>query len=212
MSDLGPAFLAGVAAGLAVAIPLGPIGILILETGLAHGLPRAVAAALGTATIDLGYALLAISAGSLAGALIAPYATPIRLVSAAILVAIAVRGLTRLRRTDLAPDGGVAPTPVTWGVLPTYLRFLGLTAVNPLTVLYFTALVIGLPAIAGSPGARGAFGLGVGLGSGAWQLALAGVGAVLHHRLPPRARAITGIVGDVIILLLAAGILASTLS
>ena len=59
------AFLLGVAAGYAIAIPIGPIAVLILRTGVMRGFAAAAAAGAGAATADLVYATVAMwAAGS----------------------------------------------------------------------------------------------------------------------------------------------------
>lgn len=85
-----------------------------------------------------------------------------------------------------------------------YARFLGLTAVNPTTVVYFAALIAGLPAVARAPaGAKAVFVAAVGLASLSWQLVLVGSGAALHHRLPERARLWSALAGNALVLALA---------
>jgi arginine exporter protein ArgO len=85
-----------------------------------------------------------------------------------------------------------------------YARFLGLTAVNPTTVVYFAALIAGLPAVASAPaGGKLVFVVAVGLASLSWQLVLAGSGAALHHRLPAGARLWTAVAGNALVLGLA---------
>ena len=76
-----------------------------------------------------------------------------------------------------------------------YLMLLGMTLVNPLTVLYFTALIIGLdPAALGSPAGKIIFVIGAGTASAAWQLLLACGGALVGRLLTgPRGRLITAL-------------------
>jgi len=90
--------------------------------------------------------------------------------------------------------------------LATYARFVGLTIVNPTTVVYFTALVLGLPAVTGGLAERIAFAVGAFLASISWQSLLAVVGALVHRRLPPQARLYTSVAGNLIVLALAANI------
>jgi arginine exporter protein ArgO len=83
---------------------------------------------------------------------------------------------------------------------------LGLTILNPMTVIYFAALVLGLPAIGSGAPDRIVFVVAAFLASLSWQLVIAAFGAVVHHRLPPGAATVTSIVGNLIVLLFAAGI------
>jgi len=53
------AAIAGLLAGYAIAIPVGAIDVLIIHTGLSHGLRTGIAAAAGAASADLLYASIA---------------------------------------------------------------------------------------------------------------------------------------------------------
>lgn len=86
----------------------------------------------------------------------------------------------------------------------TYLLFLGLTLVNPPTVIYFASLAIALPEVSADVASRAAFVVGAFVSSLSWQEFLAVVGAMLHGRLTPRLQRITAVVSSIIILALAA--------
>ena len=83
-----------------------------------------------------------------------------------------------------------------------YLLILGLTAINPMTVTYFVALILGLPALTEDPGSRVVFATSAFVASLAWQSLIAGVGAVVHHTASTRIRTLTSILGSLIILAL----------
>ena len=188
--------VAGLLAGWGVAIPLGAIGVMVVELGMRDGFRPAAAAAAGVATADFLYASVAAAAGAAAAAALAPHEHELRLASAAVLAVVAAYGLRALRRpvtTQTSAPGHRV-----------YVRFVGLTTINPLTVAYFAALIAGLPAIASSSsGAKVAFVAAAGVASLSWQLVLAGAGAALHHRLPPSARLYTALAGNAIVLGLA---------
>src|SRR6476646_6525317 len=101
------ALTAGVAAGLAVAVPLGAVGALVLDTGLRHGTRPALAAGLGVATVDGLYAAAAALAGASAAAALAPAQAALRLVAAGVLALVAVALLRGARHPPVA--GGAAP-------------------------------------------------------------------------------------------------------
>jgi len=187
------AFVSGAVAGIGVALPLGAIGVLIVSEGLRRGWRPAAAAATGVALVDLAYAAVAVAAGTAVTAALDGRTSTVRLVGAAVLVAVALRGLWGLRR-----PAGDAPAEVpSRHVL---LRFVGLTAVNPLTAVYFVVLTAGLgDAVTGwSAGSR--FAGGVFLASWAWQLVLATGGALAGARLPAWARTATGVAGYLVVL------------
>ncbi len=198
------AFLIGVFAGYAIAIPVGPIAVLILRTGMRDGLRAAMAAGAGTATADLVYATIAMAAGPALVALIAPVLLPARLIAAALLLVLATR---QLRGVDFS---GAARAPA--ATARTYATVLALTLLNPATVIYFASLTVGLTTISSDLGARALFVVGAALASLSWQWLLAAAGSALHGRVPARLAPVTGIVSSAIIVVLALKIAIDALS
>ncbi|TMF74438.1 MAG: lysine transporter LysE [Chloroflexi bacterium] len=194
---MAQAFLLGVAAAYAIAIPVGPIAVLILRTGVRRGLRVAAAAGAGAATADLVFATIAMLFGAAASVFIAPILPAARIVAAGALVVIAVRGL-------LAAPQPIERESSETRAGNTYLLFLGLTMLNPPTVIYFASLAIALPEVSADLGSRAAFVIGAFLASLSWQELLAVGGAMLHGRLTPRLQRTTAVVSSVIILALAA--------
>jgi arginine exporter protein ArgO len=92
------------------------------------------------------------------------------------------------------------------GLGRTYATFLGITIINPMTVVYFAALILGLPAVQGGVGDRLVFAIAAFLASASWQLLLAAAGAMLHRHASPRTRRATTVIGDLVILAFAARI------
>ena len=194
------ALVEGILAGYGIAIPVGPITILIFDTALRRGFGAALPAAAGAASADLVYATLAAVAGFTLSSRLAPHAQILRLVGALVLGAIAAYRLWRLLGARTA---AVSPAPVRTPAR-TYAAFLGLTLTNPLTVTYFAALIIGLQGgtLATGP-SKVIFVAAAVAASFSWQVALATAGTLLHHRLPERAALVTGIAGNLVIALLA---------
>lgn len=190
------AFLAGAAAGYAIAIPVGAIAVLILDIGIRRGVRIAGAAATGAASADGIYALVAMLFGTALAGFIGPLSRPLRLVSVVILVAIAIRGLRSVR-----PGGdGSRARQIPPSALRTYLQLLALTLLNPATVIYFAALILGLPDVGAGLPERLAFVAGAFLSSLSWQWLLAIVGSAGHRRLSPRLQAATSVFGNLVIL------------
>lgn len=190
------ALLEGMLAGFGIAIPVGAIAILIVDLGMRRGFTRAVPAALGAASADLTYAAVAAVAGTVVASALEPHERTIELVSAGVLGAIAIYRMVRLfrppesARLDRAPGGSAR----------TYVSVLGLTLVNPMTVAYFAALILGLGHdTLASAWDRVLFVIGAFVASALWQLLLAATGALLHHRLPDRARLATALAGNLLI-------------
>ena len=194
-------FLAGALAGYAIAIPVGAIAILIVDLGLRGGFRRAAAAGAGAATADLAYASLAVLAGTAVAALLAPIAWWLRIAAVVALLAIGIRGMLRSLRPARA--GSRVPAG---SLRATYLRFLGLTILNPATIIYFAALILGLGSLGSGPAERAAFVVGAFLASLSWQTFLAGVGSAGHRRLSARVRGAFSLVGNLTIIAMAIGI------
>lgn len=193
--------LEGVTAGYGIAIPVGAIALLIVGTSMRCGFVCGFSAGAGAATADLGYALVAAVAGAAVASQLAPWAGAIRMASAALLALIAAWGLWGIRRAGrTVAEGGSTDR---FDLIGTYARFLGLTVVNPLTVVYFTALVLGSGVAAGGPGHTVAFAVGAFVASLSWQTLLAAVGAFGRRSLSPRARITALVVGNLVILGLA---------
>ena len=193
---MATSFVAGALAGWAIAIPVGAIAVLIVEIGIRRGFRTAAAAAAGAASADGLYATLAAVGGTALAAFLEPLEGPLRVVAIGALLAIGIRGLLLVTIGPRTVPGS-ATLPIR--VIGTYLRFLGLTLLNPATVIYFAALILALPDLGRGSGERAAFVAGAFLASLSWQLALATVSAFAHHRLPPRFQVAVSVLGNVLI-------------
>ncbi|MFE0736652.1 LysE family transporter [Streptomyces sp. NPDC058855] len=199
------AVVAGLLAGYGIAIPVGAVGAHLVAVAARGPWRTGVGAALGVATADGVYALVAVLGGAALVPVLALVTTPLRWASALVLVVLAALSCRTAVRAHRA--GPAAPAPP--GVPPrrAYLTFLGITILNPMTVLYFTAPVLGGSPVRG-PAAATAFVLAAFAASASWQLLLAATGTLLGHTLSsPRARLVTGLASSALIAALAVGIL-----
>jgi threonine/homoserine/homoserine lactone efflux protein len=201
------AMLAGIVAGYGIAIPVGAIAVLIVDTGMRCGFRCAAFAGAGAATADLLYASVAVLGGAAVASALAGAQTPVRLVSASVLAAMAVAGLRKAGRAgSTVSSEGVVPDRAE--LVRTYGKFVALTIVNPLTVVYFTVLVVGMGLADGLTAGQGVlFAGGAFAASLSWQTLLAGVGASARRRLPGRFRVAASVGGNLIVLGLAVAIL-----
>lgn len=192
------AFVTGVVAGLALVVPLGAIGVLLIFEGAARGMRRGAPAALGVATTDLLYCAAAVTAGAAVRPALDRMGHWPRVVAGAVLVLLALVSLVRGRRakvdavSEAVPDGGSVRR---------YLTFIGLTAVNPATLVYFAAVVSGTTAASGSVATAGVFVVGVAIASVVWQLVLVAAGNVVGRRAG-RHRASVATVGHCLVAVL----------
>jgi threonine/homoserine/homoserine lactone efflux protein len=203
------AFWEGMIAGYGIAIPVGAIAILIVEMALRQGFFSGFMAGAGAATADLVYATIAVLAGVAAATALAPYATALRITSSIVLLVLGGYGLWRA----ISRSKQAGTNPVTIGQKSrrrTYWQFLGLTLLNPLTIVYFGALILSHDATTSATTADGlAFILGAGLASLSWQSLLAGSGALAKRLLSPRFQLFASLFGNLVIMALGLRILVS---
>jgi threonine/homoserine/homoserine lactone efflux protein len=197
--DPTAALIAGLAAGLAIAMQVGAVSLLLVETAVVRGPRIGVAAGLGVATVDLLFAAAAVAVGATAGAMLAEHELEVRLVAAATLAVIAVHGLVALRRERSGPAEDPATTG---GPRAHYVRFFAITLVNPLTIASFAAVATSLPL--GAPAAAAAFAAGVGVASAGWHLVLTVAAGHAGRWITPRIEKGLGVGGRIAVLLLAA--------
>jgi threonine/homoserine/homoserine lactone efflux protein len=190
--DATAALIAGLGAGLAIAMQVGAVSLLVVETTVVAGSRVGVAAGMGVATVDVVFAGVAAGGGGAASAVLAAHEPEIRVAAAACLIAIAVHGLVTLREPGRMWVGSARAA---------YTRFLAITAANPLTIASFAAIAASL-SLAG-PAAAVAFAVGAGTASAAWHLALPlAAGRATRWVTPARRRALA-VVGRVAVLAIA---------
>jgi arginine exporter protein ArgO len=199
------ALVAGLIAGYGIAMPVGAVATYLVATTARTTLRIGAFAALGVATADGLYALVAALAGSALIPVIQPIMPPLRWGSALVLIALAVRAAARAirqyRKTQTTTRASETPiSPVR-----AYMTLLGLTMMNPITVIYFAALVLGTQTTAAPDHLEQAvFVLAAFAASASWQLLLAGGGALLGRALTGRGgRLVTAVTSSTVICALA---------
>jgi arginine exporter protein ArgO len=199
------ALVAGLLAGLGIALPVGAVGTYLVALTARTSLKVGACAALGVATADGLYALVAAVGGSALSPVLKPLMGPLKWASVLVLLGLAVRGAVKAisqycARRLAGANAEPPPSPSR-----AYLGLLGMTLLNPLTVVYFAALVLGGQGAA-DPGylERAVFVLAAFAASGGWQLALVGGGALLGRAFTgPLGRLFTALVSSVVIAILA---------
>lgn len=191
------AILAGLVTGYAIAIPVGAVAAFIVSLTARTSWRIGVGAALGVATVDGLYATVAVLAGHAVADVVAPVADTLRIVSAVALLGVAaLTAWHAVRRTRSVDE----PHPGRWTPLRAWATFVGITAVNPATVVYFVAIVLGGRAQLDRAAESVAFVVAAFLASASWQLLLAAAGTGLGRTLAgPRGHRVTGLVAAVVI-------------
>lgn len=194
---------AGVVAGLGAAMPLGAIATLLLREGLVNGYRVAAGAAAGVATVDLVYCAVATLTGATFAPMIDDHRGAFLLASGTLIVAIGLRQL----RQALKQDTRVAQEVERTSARRAFGRFVGLTAINPITLVYFVALAGAATTSGGSWVGSIIFVAAVGSSSLAWQLLLARVGSSVGASVSLSARRIIGVVASLLVVALGAVVL-----
>ncbi|GIF49968.1 arginine exporter protein ArgO [Asanoa ferruginea] len=208
MSD---AFLAGLVAGYGVAIPVGAIAILIMGLAARTSFKVGASAALGVATADGLYAAVAVLGGAALAGVIEPVATPLRWVAVVVLLVLAAHTAWSALRHHRDParaarSGAGLATP-----MRAYGGILALTLLNPMTIVYFAALVLGRQASDGlTAGGEVLFVFAAFLASASWQLLIASGGSLVGRLLTgPRGRLYTALASSLLIVVLAINLVVS---
>jgi arginine exporter protein ArgO len=202
------ALLAGLLAGYGIAMPVGAVGSYLVSLTARTSARVGAAGALGVASADGVYALIAVIGGAALTGLISRVAGPLRLVSAIVLLVLAARiAWTAIRDHRSGMPAATADGAMTASRV--YLSLLGITLLNPVTVLYFGALVLGSQANGlGGPGESAVFVIAAFCASASWQLVLVAGGVALGRVLTGRTGAlITGLVSSAVIVVLTAALL-----
>jgi threonine/homoserine/homoserine lactone efflux protein len=170
------AFLKGAGIGLAIAAPVGPIGVLCIRRSLAEGRAIGFATGLGAATADGAYgAVAAFGLTAVSNALVSSRFW-LALAGGIFLCYLGVR--TYFSRPA---ENNVSSNRSNWWTA--YGSTLLLTLTNPMTILSFVGIFAGLGVRLAEP--RNALGMvaGVFLGSAAWWLVLSNGVAFFRTRL-----------------------------
>jgi len=170
--------LRGWVLGLAIAAPVGPIGVLCIRQTLAQGWRVGLVTGLGAATADGFYGCVAALGLSAISKFLIDYQQVLQLVGGLFLIYL---GGATFRRSP-AQEAATAGETQLWKA---YTTTLGLTLTNPATILAFTAIFAGLGLGSETAASEGAVVLvcGIFLGSASWWLVLSSLTSGLRHRL-----------------------------
>lgn len=191
--------LTGLAIGISVAAPTGPVNILFIHRTLSGGALAGMAAGLGAVAGDS--LLAAVAAFSVTAVINAMsfYSTQIQLIGSLVLMAFGIRLL--IHEPDIpVPAAAARPLGAHYKIAPqTFL----LTVSNPGAVLGMLAMVGGVASAihVETYAHAGTLVLGVALGSLLWWILLGRIIAIVRHRLTQsRLKLINRISGGILLL------------
>ncbi|OGO33804.1 MAG: hypothetical protein A2W35_12695 [Chloroflexi bacterium RBG_16_57_11] len=180
----------GVIIGLAIATPVGPIGVLCIRRTLAYGRASGFASGLGAATADALYGSIAAFGLTVVIHLLLGQRFTLQLVGGGFLVYLGIRTIfEKPRSLGIDPDMSSASNQiqarqsVNWHALGRdYGTTFFLTLTNPMTILSFAAIFAGLGATTVTGGGILAV-TGVFIGSALWWLVLSLATGFFHGKL-----------------------------
>lgn len=188
--SLGGPFVRGLALGVAVAAPVGPMSLLCMRQTLTRGFLAGFASGLGIATADgvygavAGFGLVAVTD------LLVGQQPWLRIVGGLVMIWVGV-GAMRARAAHSAVSGNEAGDEG-GGLARAYAGTVALTLMNPSTILSFAALFAGLGLGGGTLGAGSGDAAtpivlvsGVFLGSATWWLVVTGGISAARARIGP---------------------------
>lgn len=171
-------FIKGLVIGFSLAIPVGPIGLLLIRRTLTRGTISGLVSGFGAATADAIYGAIAGFGLTLLSNFLVSYSLVLRLLGGVFLCYLGGKIFFSKPREKISrkPDDGL---------LRDYVSTVFLTLTNPLTILSFAAIfaAAGVVVVRGEPYLTAMLILGVFSGSFLWWLILTGIVSFFHGKL-----------------------------
>ncbi len=207
MDDGVLVFMRGVILGLSIAAPVGPIGVVCIRRTLSGGRWMGLISGLGAATADAVYGLVAALGLALSADALARLQSWLQLFGGAFLCYLGVRAFLdrpeALGELSVTPSAAMVPGGARRSEFAgAYASTFALTLANPITILSFVAIYMGLGLSTASAGALAPalLVLGVFVGSVLWWFILSSAASMLRGRLSPRGMLWVNRVSGVVIL------------
>ena len=172
--------LRGFVLGFTIAAAVGPISLLCIRRTLAEGRLVGLVSGIGVATADATYGAIAAFGLTAITDLLVDWRRALGLVGGLFLLWLAWRTIG-----SVPGDAAREANGERRGLPGAYLSTLGLTLTNPMTILSFAALFVGLGVTGGDAAGATLLTLGVFAGSAAWWVVLVTVVGAVRSRLTP---------------------------
>lgn len=171
-------YIQGFIIGLTLAVPVGPISLICIQRTIADGRLHGILSGLGVTTADSFYAAVAFLGLTAVSGLIISHQIFFRLLAGLILVLVGIR-------IWMSKPVRIEVSPVHEPYYKDYLSMLAITIANPLTIIFFVAILPGFGFVIG--GSTILSGLifvgGVFSGSAAWWFVLCGLVGSVRSRI-----------------------------
>lgn len=172
-------FLKGIAVGIVIAVPVGPVGVLCVRRAILDGRMAGLISGFGAAAADAVFGGIAGFGLTFVSDWMLGWEDWLRALGGGYLVFIGARALIA------GPREGAVSQREPESLIGDFASTFALALTNPITILAFLGIfaAIGFSGEKATPGGAAALVLGVGAGSLLWWLALT-VGAGLFFRSP----------------------------
>jgi threonine/homoserine/homoserine lactone efflux protein len=171
-------FIRGLILGFTIAAAVGPISLLVIRRTLAEGRVVGLVSGMGVATADGTYGAIAAFGLTVITDLLMDWRRALGIVGGIFLLWLAWRTLWSAPR-EAATESATRRR----GLPGAYLSTLGLTLTNPMTIVSFAALFVGLGVTGGDLSGATLLTLGVFAGSALWWVVLTTLVGALRSRL-----------------------------
>ncbi len=161
--DLIELIIKGITIGFAVAIPIGPVGVLCIDRTLKYGKKAGIVSGLGAAVADGIYGVLAVCSVTFVTTFLIPYQNIIRGLGSLVLIGLGIKiylEVVSKKKEEVSKKD----------IIEDFASTFFLTFTNPVTVVSFISLlaVFGLEHISKNPAAATSIILGIVIGSILW--------------------------------------------
>jgi threonine/homoserine/homoserine lactone efflux protein len=170
-------FVRGLILGFTIAAAVGPISLLVIRRTLAEGRLVGIVSGMGVATADGSYGAIAAFGLTAITDLLVDWRRALGIIGGVFLLWLAWRTFRSV------PGEAATTAEGRRGLAGAYLSTLGLTLTNPMTILSFAALFVGLGVTGGDLVGATLLTLGVFGGSALWWVVLTAVVGALRTRL-----------------------------
>jgi threonine/homoserine/homoserine lactone efflux protein len=195
----------GFVLGFTIAAAVGPISLLCIRRTLAEGRVVGLASGMGVATADATYGAIAAFGLTAVTDLLVDGRRVLGVVGGVFLLWLAWRTFRAVPAVDASADTGARR-----GLPAAYLSTLGLTLTNPMTILSFAALFVGLGVTGGDAAGAALLTAGVFGGSATWWVLLVAVVGVFRSRVTPGGLRVVNLASGLLIGAFALAALASS--
>lgn len=171
--------LQGLIVGFSIAVPVGPLSLMVIHRTVAKGRLHGILSGLGIATSDSCYATIAFLGLTAVSGFIIGHQTAFRLLAGIVLVLV---GIQIFRSVPAAVRNNTGDPD---SYLRDYLSIFAIAAANPLTIVVFLTILPGFGIVAHGTNLIAAipFVAGVFIGSAIWWVILCGLVGSVRSRL-----------------------------